>query len=44
MQEGTAKPVELALLDGRGVQMQVAIASSGRARIRTLLVDGVPVR
>ena len=44
MQEGTAKPVEDALLDGRVVQMQVAIAASGGARIRTLLVDGVPVR
>jgi uncharacterized membrane-anchored protein len=44
MQEGTAKPVERALLDGRLVQMQVAVASSGRARIRMLLADGVPVR
>ncbi len=44
MQEGTAKPVEDALVAGRVVQMQVAVASSGRARIRTLLVDGVPVR
>lgn len=44
MQEGTARPVERALLDGRLVQMQVAVASSGRARIRMLLVDGVPVR
>ena len=43
MQEGTAKPVEQAFATGR-VQMQVAVASSGRARIRTLLVDGVPVR
>lgn len=44
MQEGTARPVEDALRAGRRVQMEVAIASSGRARIRTLLVDGTPVR
>lgn len=44
MQEGTAKPVEDALRSGRRVQMEVAIASSGRSRIRTLLVDGVRVR
>jgi uncharacterized membrane-anchored protein len=44
MQEGTAAPVERALVEGRLVQMQVAVASSGRSRIRTLLVDGVPLR
>ena len=44
MQEGTAAPVERALVEGRVVQMQVAVASSGRSRIRTLLVDGVPLR
>jgi uncharacterized membrane-anchored protein len=44
MQEGTAKPVQDALAAGRTVQMQVAIASSGRSRIRTVLVEGVPVR
>jgi uncharacterized membrane-anchored protein len=43
MQEGTAKPVEDALRQRRHVQMQIAIASSGHARIRRLLVDGVPV-
>lgn len=44
MQEGTAQPVEHALRAGKRVQMEVAVASSGRARIRTLLVDGVSVR
>jgi hypothetical protein len=44
MQEGTAKPVEDALRDGRKMQMEIAVADSGRARIRRLLVDGVPVR
>jgi uncharacterized membrane-anchored protein len=43
MQEGTAKPVEDALRMGRRVQMEVAITPSGHARIRRLLVDGVPV-
>jgi len=43
MQEGTAKPVENALRQRRRVQMQIAIASSGHARIRRLVVDGVAV-
>ncbi len=43
MQEGKAKPVEDALRQRRRVQMQVAIASSGHARIRRLLVDSAPV-
>ena len=43
MQEGTARPVEDALRSGRRVQMEVAIAKSGQARIRALLVDGVRV-
>ncbi len=43
MQEGTAKPVEDALRQRRRVQMQIAIAHSGHARIRRLVVDGVPV-
>lgn len=43
MQEGTAPPVEEAMRAGRPVQMEVAIASSGRARIRTLIVDGRPL-
>jgi uncharacterized membrane-anchored protein len=41
MQEGTAKPVEDALRMRRRVQMEVAVTSSGHARIRRLLVDGV---
>jgi uncharacterized membrane-anchored protein len=44
MQEGTAKPVEDALRNRRKVQMEIAVANSGRARIRRLLVDGVPTR
>lgn len=43
MQDGTARPVDQAIRQGRSVQMQVAIAASGQARIRTLLIDGVPV-
>jgi uncharacterized membrane-anchored protein len=41
MQEGTAKSVEEALRQRRRVQMQIAIASSGDARIRRLVVDRV---
>jgi hypothetical protein len=44
MQEGHAKQVEKAANEKRHVQMKVAIAQSGRARIRELLVDGVPVQ
>lgn len=44
MREGRAKPVEDALREGRLVQIQVAIAPSGRARIRDLFVDSVPAR
>ena len=40
MQEGTAKPIEDALRQRRRVQMEIAVASSGHARIRRLLVDG----
>lgn len=43
MQEGSAKRVEQAIGQQRNVQMQVAIAPSGRARIKTLLIDGVPI-
>jgi uncharacterized membrane-anchored protein len=43
MQEGSARRVEQAIRQQRNVQMQVAIGSSGRARIKTLLIDGVPV-
>jgi hypothetical protein len=43
MQEGHATAVERAFREKRRVQVQVAIAKSGRARIRNLLVDGVPV-
>jgi hypothetical protein len=44
MQEGRAQEIDEALRQGRRVQMEVAVTSSGRARIRTLLVDGVRVR
>jgi uncharacterized membrane-anchored protein len=43
MQEGSANRVEDAIRQHRDVKMQVAIASSGQARIKTLLIDGVPV-
>ncbi len=43
MQEGTGKRVEQAIRQPGNVQMQVAIGSSGQARIKTLLVNGVPV-
>jgi uncharacterized membrane-anchored protein len=43
MQEGTARPVEDAIRENRVVHMEVAVAASGGARIRNLLVDGTPV-
>jgi uncharacterized membrane-anchored protein len=43
MQEGKSRRVEEAIRQRRNVQMQVAIASSGQARIKTLLIDGIPV-
>jgi uncharacterized membrane-anchored protein len=43
VQEGTGPVLEQALRDGRNVQIEVAIAASGRSRIRWLLVDGVRV-
>jgi uncharacterized membrane-anchored protein len=43
MQEGKSRRVEEAIRQRRHVQMQVAIAPSGQARIKTLLIDGVPV-
>ena len=43
MQEGKGRRVEEAIRQRRNVQIQIAIASSGQARIKTLLIDGVPV-
>jgi uncharacterized membrane-anchored protein len=43
MQEGKGRRIEEAIRQRRNVQMQVAIASSGQARIKTLLIDGVSV-
>jgi len=43
MQEGKGRRVEEAIRQRRNVQIQVAIAPSGHARIKTLLIDGVPV-
>ena len=43
MQEGKSRRVEQAIQQRRNVQMQIAIAASGQARIKTLLIDGVPV-
>jgi uncharacterized membrane-anchored protein len=42
MEEGSAKRVEAAIRDRRRVQMEIAVAASGRARIRRLRVEGVP--
>ena len=42
MEEGKAAPVEDALKQQRRVQMELAVTPSGRARIRHVLVDGVP--
>ncbi len=44
MQEGRAQLVEKAAREHHHIQIAVAIASSGRARIRRLLVDGVPAQ
>jgi uncharacterized membrane-anchored protein len=41
MQEGSAKAVEDAVRTRGRVQMEIAIARSGHARIRRLIVDGV---
>jgi uncharacterized membrane-anchored protein len=43
MQEGKAGPVDEALRRQRRVQMELAVTPSGRARIRHVLVDGVPL-
>lgn len=43
MQEGMAKTVEDAMRERRRVQMEIAVAASGHARIRRLLIDGSPV-
>jgi uncharacterized membrane-anchored protein len=43
MQEGKGRRVEEAIRQRRNVQMQVAVAASGQARIKTLLIDGVLV-
>jgi len=43
VQEGRGRQIEDAIRQHRNVQMQVAIAASGQARIKTLLIDGVPV-
>jgi uncharacterized membrane-anchored protein len=43
MQEGSARPVENAMRERKRVQMEIAVAASGHARIRRLLIDGQPV-
>lgn len=43
MQEGKGRRVEEAIRQRRTVQVQIAVGSSGQARIKTLLIDGVPV-
>jgi hypothetical protein len=44
MQEGHARAVERAFREKRRVQVQLAISTSGRARIRNLMIDGVPAQ
>jgi uncharacterized membrane-anchored protein len=41
--EATARTLGPALRSDRPVQIEVAIAASGRARIRTVVVDGTPL-
>jgi uncharacterized membrane-anchored protein len=43
MAEGTARPVEDAIRNGQRVQMDVAVAAGGRARVRNLIIDGTPL-
>jgi GDYXXLXY protein len=43
VQEGTGRIVEEALRQGKKVRMEVALASSGKSRIRSLTVDGIRV-
>jgi len=43
MKQGKPEAVAAAFRAKRRVQLEVAVASSGRARIRSLLIDGVPV-
>jgi uncharacterized membrane-anchored protein len=43
VQEGSGRAIEEAIRSKRRVQMEVAVAASGRARIRRLTIDGVPV-
>jgi hypothetical protein len=40
---GKGRRIEEAIRQRRNVQMQIAIASSGHARLKMLLIDGVPV-
>jgi uncharacterized membrane-anchored protein len=43
LQEASARSLEPALLAGRPVQVEVAIAANGRARIRDVVVDAVRI-
>lgn len=42
VQQGTARMVEDAMRERKRVQMELAVAASGHARIRRLLIDGRP--
>jgi uncharacterized membrane-anchored protein len=44
LQEGKAAEMQRAFSEKRRLRMQVAIASSGRARVRNLIIDGVTVQ
>ncbi|HET7217614.1 MAG TPA: GDYXXLXY domain-containing protein [Vicinamibacterales bacterium] len=42
VQEGNGRAIEDAIRSKRRVEMEVAVAASGHARIRRLLIDGIP--
>lgn len=43
LQEGRAREARAAVSQGKTMQMQVAVAASGRARVRNILIDGQPL-
>lgn len=43
VQEGTARAARDAVQQGKTMHMQVAVAASGRARVRNILIDGQPL-
>lgn len=43
VQENTGHAIEQAIAQGRDVYAKVAVTSSGRARLRDLIIDGIPL-